>query len=312
MDDWNWFFSALQQSAAAIVGLGGAFLVTKIVGNESDYKRSVALTEQMLDEAESLQDKLGQRYFDWYNRHSRKADINRLWTKLEEKRGKNADFLAAAEYYETESFSPFIPRAQIVAQIESVLERLREPPPPRRSEFDLMALTPPGITVQIEQQLSASVQQERELIDQLVVEVDHHIRRVKRLHGVLRTNPESSPLISWAIAANLCLFTVAVLYPLGWLPLSGRPVLSFAPSAAFAALISIRGALLTAFAAIFGASMFLFWRTNARLRYSPELLELLARRSSRGSYSEYLRIFDENQRAQAPRDKPADDGEGVG
>lgn len=313
MDDWNWFFSALPQSAAAIVGLGGAFLVTKIVGNEGDHKRNVALAEQMLDEAESLEDKLGRRYFKWYNRHSRELDIDRLWNKLEKKRGKSADFLTAAEYYERESFSPYTPRAEIIAEIEKTLSLLRRPPPPRRSDLDPMLLQPAAISVQLSQQrqqLSENVQQERELIDQLVVDVDHHIRKMKRLHGVLRTNPESSPLISWAIAFNLCLFLVGVLYPLGWLPLGGPPVFSFAPSDVLASVFSLRGALLAAFGSVFGVSMLLFWRTNARLRYSPELLEQLAQRSSRASYSEYLTILDENEQASRAAPVAADDGAG--
>ncbi|MCH7733340.1 MAG: hypothetical protein IIB44_12675 [Candidatus Marinimicrobia bacterium] len=35
MTDWNWFFSALAQSAAAIVGIFAAFIITKIVNNQS-------------------------------------------------------------------------------------------------------------------------------------------------------------------------------------------------------------------------------------------------------------------------------------
>ena len=29
--DWNWFFSSFAQSSAAIVGIFGAFLITKIL-----------------------------------------------------------------------------------------------------------------------------------------------------------------------------------------------------------------------------------------------------------------------------------------
>ena len=32
--DWNWFFSSLAQSTAAIVGLIGAFVFTKMVNSE--------------------------------------------------------------------------------------------------------------------------------------------------------------------------------------------------------------------------------------------------------------------------------------
>jgi len=37
--DWNWFFSAVAQSMAAIVGLIGAFVTTKILSKESLFKK---------------------------------------------------------------------------------------------------------------------------------------------------------------------------------------------------------------------------------------------------------------------------------
>src|SRR5215218_10358051 len=128
MSDWNWFFSALPQCAAAIVGLGGAFLVTKIVNNEAEYGRNLAQAQQLLDEAMHLQDKLSARYFDWYNRHSLKSDFNRLWNKLKETKG---DLLTAEQYYAQGIFSPFIPRAKILSKIEKTIRLVRLPPAPR-------------------------------------------------------------------------------------------------------------------------------------------------------------------------------------
>jgi hypothetical protein len=35
--DWNWFFSSVAQFAAAIVGIFGAFIVTKTLANQSAF-----------------------------------------------------------------------------------------------------------------------------------------------------------------------------------------------------------------------------------------------------------------------------------
>ena len=38
--DWNWFFSAFAQSGAAIIGIIGAFVISKII-DESSIKLNV-------------------------------------------------------------------------------------------------------------------------------------------------------------------------------------------------------------------------------------------------------------------------------
>jgi hypothetical protein len=70
MADWNWFFSALPQCAAAIVGIGGAFLVTRVINHEAEHSRNSALAKQLFDKAAHLQAKLRARNFDWYNHES--------------------------------------------------------------------------------------------------------------------------------------------------------------------------------------------------------------------------------------------------
>jgi len=38
MMDWNWYFAALSQSAAAIGGIFGAFIITKVLTNQTDLQ----------------------------------------------------------------------------------------------------------------------------------------------------------------------------------------------------------------------------------------------------------------------------------
>lgn len=38
--DWNWFFSAIAQSSAAITGIFSAFIISKIINNQSSFLKS--------------------------------------------------------------------------------------------------------------------------------------------------------------------------------------------------------------------------------------------------------------------------------
>ena len=39
--DWNWFFSSVAQSAAAIVGILAAFIITKILNSQTEYNHNL-------------------------------------------------------------------------------------------------------------------------------------------------------------------------------------------------------------------------------------------------------------------------------
>lgn len=86
--DWNWFFSALAQSFAAIVGLIGAFLATKILNSETSFKKRQALAEASKRKTLNLED---------YYRGEKKE----LQSLLEEGYGKEALIPHEMKYIET-------------------------------------------------------------------------------------------------------------------------------------------------------------------------------------------------------------------
>jgi len=44
--DWNWFFAAFAQSAAALIAIIGAFIISKLLGeNEKEEKQSNEIDE---------------------------------------------------------------------------------------------------------------------------------------------------------------------------------------------------------------------------------------------------------------------------
>jgi cytosine/uracil/thiamine/allantoin permease len=52
--DWNWFFSSLAQSVAALVGIFAAFVITKIINNQSDFARKATRIREIISTSEKL------------------------------------------------------------------------------------------------------------------------------------------------------------------------------------------------------------------------------------------------------------------
>lgn len=62
--DWNWFLSSFAQSTAAIVGLFGAFVITKIINNEKEYKTHSAKSQYLLNQSVLLKNESNYPYFE--------------------------------------------------------------------------------------------------------------------------------------------------------------------------------------------------------------------------------------------------------
>jgi hypothetical protein len=54
--DWKWFFSYLSQSAAAIVGIFGAFIITQTFSNQTSFSEKKFKTKQLLIQARKISD----------------------------------------------------------------------------------------------------------------------------------------------------------------------------------------------------------------------------------------------------------------
>ena len=68
--DWNWFFSSAAQAIAALVGVLGAFLISRLLNNEAAHARNRARTRDLLRSAEQLADRAKARRFQWFNDRS--------------------------------------------------------------------------------------------------------------------------------------------------------------------------------------------------------------------------------------------------
>lgn len=297
--DWNWFFSSVAQSAAAIVGIFGAFIVTKILTNQTAFAEKLLRIQELITQGQKLTEASNCLSFDWYHRNDSADELERLEKLLEEDDSQTPQSL-----YEKLHFSPYIPRADAIATIarakclrEDRIAREREQ---RRRQFEqipaqglfgsarpldfgqLPGISSPRI------QMGPQLKKEREEIDGLYTEARHHVRLVSDFHAIVAPNPESSPVITASLALILTLFFAGVIYPLSFMPLptDWKPALSFDAIPSF--LFSLRGALLMVVSLLFTTMLAIFFVMNIRLKYPVEKLERLEHFKHLSAYSQHF------------------------
>ncbi|MBZ0106948.1 MAG: hypothetical protein K8H84_15125 [Sulfuricella denitrificans] len=312
--DWNWFFSSLSQSAAAIVGIFGAFIITKILSNQATFAEKNNRMRELMVLARKIVDDAGDLSIDWYNKRIAEREIDRLERLLEKHEGEPAEQL-----YDRLKFSVFIEKEialQIIRNvIESRKQRLEREREEERRQLEeaqrkgrafsalagISAITSRvhDFKVPLDMSLGPALEKERETIDLVVRNARHHIRLVRDFLDSVQGNPESSPQITYALALITLLFFVGVIYPLSFMPtrIDTTPVLSV--GAFFDIAFSLRGALLMAVSAIFTGVLGMFFAMNVRMKYGAEDIQKLVEFSSLGAYSKYFSVMEKNQKTGA-------------
>lgn len=326
--DWNWFFSSVAQSAAAIVGIFGAFIITKVVSNQASFKEKTTRLRALHTDGEKLVDSANHLSFAWYVRLNRKYELEAAGKLL-----KDNEDLEPDELYSRLKFPRFLPRQDAIGDLQA-LKYLRERAAEakrRRREEELRKLRevdrgggalahsafealggfgrasafaePLNIVDSVAFRPFVALEKQRDAIDALEVDIRHHMRTTTDFLQTTKSNPESSPEITWALGMVAGLFLVGVIYPLSFLPTppTGAPAVTL--HAIWDQVFSLRGLLLITVSGIFLAALTMFAIINYRLRYPRDEVERLVAFTKIGAYSEYYAIAEDNDRlarSQAP------------
>lgn len=305
--DWNWFFSSLSQSSAAIVGIFGAFIITKILSNQASYSEKINKCRDTLTKCRRVVDSAGGLYFNWYNKHTNNREFEKLGELL-----KTEEYLSPEQYYDQLNFSSFSSREEILQEIEKLLSANKKQKEKEREESRKRAEAyrkhNPGLgyleskTMRLANfsplnaDLSNNLQKERDAIDNIVRDARHHMRLASNMLDSIKGNPESSPQITYALALVTMLFFIGVIYPLSFMPANPEGNFNLSLSAFFTLLFTIKGAFLAALSAIFGAVLVMFFWLNISLIYPSETIQELEKYKIISTYSDYFSIMDENER----------------
>ncbi|MBC3810080.1 hypothetical protein [Undibacterium aquatile] len=318
--DWNWFFSSLSQSSAAIVGIFGAFIITKILSNQAQFGERSARFKSLRAAASKLENSASNLAFAWYVRLTAENQLEKAEDLLEKD-----DNLTSDDLYAKLRFPPYLARENAIRTLQSVkdrrsaaaeaerqrIQKMAQLQAERRSKFGaagaLMSagMSGDGFTIPMQPHLPrglasinnfhAELQKEREAIDALEVEIRHHMRTISDFLEATSSNPESSAAIMWALTMVAALFLVGVIYPLSFMPspVPWTPALEI--HGFWDRAFSLRGMLLIFISLIFLSALTMFALMNRRMRYSPDEIQALGNFTHIGTYSRYYAIAEENE-----------------
>ncbi len=66
--DWNWFFSSFAQSAAALIGIIGAFIISRLLGLTEKINSTISHFSNLTIEYSRLKASISTRRFEWYTK----------------------------------------------------------------------------------------------------------------------------------------------------------------------------------------------------------------------------------------------------
>jgi hypothetical protein len=313
--DWDWFFSSLAQSVAAIVAIFSGFIINKILANQASFAAASTQIHQILADSNRLKSEADALYFDWYNERYNERELDDLEGRIqsgelkEPDGGWNVDTLL--KEIALSKYSTADEGRQLIRDLIDKLEEQRRQEdevagqwartfsafasPIRRSPIAILPLNA---------KLMEMLNEERDRIDEVYRSIKHHMRLIKNLQGSIEVSRKDVPSIRLWLLLVVLLFLIGVIYPLSFLPTlasaKSPPVLDFSLPYAFSLLCSLRGFLLFLVSLAFITVAVIFAHVNEGLTHPVEDLSELSRFCTISSYSNHyaaLELHEERRRS---------------
>ena len=323
--DWNWFFSSLSQSAAAIVGIFGAFIITKIFSNQSVFVAKNTKLKELLVQAQRISDNANGFNVGWYNDNFDKPGYRDFPSALEEKfpMGENLDEVTEEfleNYIEKETFSKYSEVEGVKKKLRAIAADIFEANIKKRQEHEAAykahaeflkgresGLAGVGRTLS-NMVMVTQVQPRTPFVslndipwdlmrarnddfNESYREAKHHSRVALEFLGSIKNDPESPSQISWALALVLCIFFIGVIYPLSFLPAAGAPQLGYSFSLIYQHVVSFKGFLLGLISTAFTIIVALFFNTHAKMKYSAADVQEIERLTDTKNYCAHFKFL---------------------
>ncbi len=291
--DWNWYYSTLSQSAAGIVGIIGAFIITKILSNQVAFLQKSATTKQLLAESKFKKAKASQLQIEWYNyqhtRNSASDFVSLFFDEDDEDRE-----LCPEEILQDMVSSVYIDRELALEIVEAiVIEHKENLTESQSSNFPSYQIPTPSSN-QLDREHMQRLSSERDAIDKSYMECRFQSEINANHYSDIYENPESAKEITTTIVFLSLLFLVGVIYPMSFLPASTNGF-EFSWAAIPEFYLSTKGLLLTTVTILFFAIVKTFYSLNQRLIYSEEDVSSLKSYTLIDTYSPAFLIRDLNE-----------------
>lgn len=248
--DWNWFFSSFAQSAAALIGIIGAFIISRLLGLSEKISSSISHFDNLVIEANKIIASISKRRFYWHTKTNVKydSDLKDAIKKGEFDNLSQEEILAkiyAADQrlYKVDAavmeafnevFKQNKPRP-VETKFGSGLSIMHNPP------IGVLDLVPPGIWDKLNN--------EREAINELEIEARTVIQHFYQNLQDLNSFDETIKPLRIIIIMLMVAFPLTVVYPLHFMPIATNemPTISFNPITIIKLFFSIKSMLLIAF-----------------------------------------------------------------
>ena len=320
--DWNSFFGTFAQSAAAIIGIIAAFLISKILGENEKLELQSDSIDRLVIKYYHIKSKIAIRHFEWYDKRQIEysSELEKMRARIFSNRARTSSNLALnasgnqriarallTKAIEKDAFAG-LSKEQRLEKLYEIMPKLYRTPD---CEFELnkrikdmepiylpmgggksfkqakytMLLAPNG--------LWDNLSEERELISQLEIESHTLINKFKRAQKALSAMRKNIKPLQNAIYLQSAAFLITVVYPLHFMPMAAGviPKLGFTPAVIAETLFSFKGFFLLLLCllilGIFG--YFLFVIRKLLQTYDAIESSLLPDYVDLTKYSEYFR-----------------------
>lgn len=323
--DWNWFFSSLSQSAAAIVGIFGAFIITKIFSNQTSFTEKNSKIKQIIIDAQKISEEAKNFRIPWYNKYYNHSEYIKFHKYLDEKFPNIEDPAIVTDeifskFYSDHQFSAYSNIDEIKTELAHITKKTCEQNTIEREQIQKAAREArnisnpyfPGYPSNGGQGVSNFMKGPKPLVhsydfikmpdwkdinavddgfEKIYIEAKHHSRIIRELLNSTKGNPESPFQITSALILVLFIFFIGVIYPLSFMPANGAPELSYTISTIHYNLFSFKGTLLSLIAAAFTIIVAIFYKTHSKMKYNDDDIGKLQELSDTNNYCHYFKYL---------------------
>jgi hypothetical protein len=254
--DWNWFFSSFCQSAAALIGIIGAFIISRLLGLSEKINSTIADFNSLIIQYQKIKQNLTDRHFYWYTETSVRYD-NEIKESI-----CNGDY---DNLTESEILGKIYDLDDTLYRIDdAVLEAINDIKDKVKSQVIENEILP-GFVFKDKTLINLDIppagtwnelSKEKDTINQLKAEAKTLIQYFQRnLHNLNSFSGSIRPLKTIIILLMIA-FPLTVIYPLHFMPMNinESPLITLN----FEELFTFKSFLLTAFFLVIEAIFFYF------------------------------------------------------
>jgi hypothetical protein len=284
MTDWNWFFSSLAQSCAAIVGIFSAFIITKIVNNQNMYNTKNELTKKYIIITKQLKNNFYNRFLPDYVAHFFREELE----KFNKSYPSNHPVDQFISYILSNIEFDFL--KDNPAKLKEIIQNFVIDPQPNYADTIKSVFTgielEPRLNIYVDRKLGAGIVKTIEEDDKrrnYIEDIKNHIDILHYHLGLIKCNPESSSIITKSLIISMLLMFIGVICPLFLLPI---PIDTDPSKSSFILLkISLLIIILVCFIIIHAT----FFYANIKLKYDEKDINFLEENTFFYSYSLFLK-----------------------